>query len=227
MFLESMDTGSMLLYLTRLMVIFLVFPLHEFAHAFAAHCLGDDTARNQGRMTIDPVVHLDPFGALLMLLCGFGWAKPVPVNPQRFRHKNFGMLLVAVAGPFVNLLAALGGIAAIRLCGGFGQFIMPELWRCIPDGSPMGYLMWMLYVFCDVNIVLFLFNMLPVPPMDGSRVLLCFLPPRAAVWFMKYSRIFYGIVFILMITGFLPLSRLGDKIACGMVQLVSFLPVVV
>ena len=103
---QDLTPELLLPYLVRLMVIFLVSPLHECAHAFAAHKLGDDTAKNAGRLTIDPLSHIDPFGALFLLIFGYGWAKPVPVNPANFKHKNLDMLIVAVAGPLTNLLAA-------------------------------------------------------------------------------------------------------------------------
>lgn len=226
--IAALDTQTILMYLVRLMIVLLINPLHECAHAWTAHKLGDDTAKYQGRMTLDPIAHIEPFGALLMMFAGIGWAKPVPVNPANFKHKNFDMLLVAVAGPFSNLAAAFLGIIAIRLCGGFETFIDYGRWLCFPDGSSMGFLFYMLYEFVNVNIILFLFNMIPVPPLDGSRVLIYFLPPKAAVWFMKYSRVFYGITFLLMITGILtlPLYLGRQYIACGMCWLVSFLPAV-
>ena len=103
---QALTPEAILPYLVRLMIIFLVNPLHECAHAFAAHKLGDDTAKNAGRLSIDPLTHLDPFGALFLMIFGFGWAKPVPVNPANFKHKNFDMMIVAVAGPLSNLAAA-------------------------------------------------------------------------------------------------------------------------
>lgn len=229
---DRFDTGStaaMLTYLVRLMIVLLVNPLHEFAHAWTAHKRGDDTARHQGRMTLDPITHIEPFGALLLMFCGFGWAKPVPVNPANFKHKNLDMMLVAVAGPFSNLIAAFLGILALHMCGGLEKTDWTYFMYQYPDGSSMGYLYWMLYQFASVNLMLCLFNMLPVPPLDGSRVLIYFLPPKAAVWFMKYSRIFYGIVFLLMLTGILsiPISIATDFLAKGMAWAVSFLPVVV
>lgn len=217
----------LLMYLVRLMIVLLINPLHEFAHAFTAHKLGDDTAKNMGRMTVDPLVHVDPFGALLLVFCGFGWAKPVPVNPANFKHKNRDMMIVSVAGPLSNLLAAFAGMAALQMCGGFETFVDTSYWVCLPDGSSESYLIWMLYCFVDVNLLLCLFNMVPVPPLDGSRVLNYFLPPRASLWFMKNSRVFYGIMFLLMVTGILsvPLNLASLFIARGMAWVVSFLPV--
>ncbi len=210
-------------YLVKFMIIFLVNPLHEFAHAYAAHKLGDDTAKNAGRLTIDPLTHVDPFGALFLLLFGYGWAKPVPVNPANFKHKNRDMLIVAIAGPLTNLLAAFLATIAFQMCGGFQKF------NYVSDGSSQYYFFYMLNEFISINLVLFLFNMLPVPPLDGSRVLNYFLPPKAAMWYLKYSRIFYGLMFFLMMVDVLgiPIAYGCYYLHAGMKWLVQFLPVVI
>ena len=228
MLAQDLTPELILPYLVRLMIIFLINPLHECAHALAAHKLGDDTAKNAGRLTLDPIAHLDPFGAIFLLLFRFGWAKPVPVNPANFKHKNLDMMLVAIAGPLSNLIAALIGMIAFQMCGGFEGFSSRSLFYVDPDGSSEGYFFYLLYELIDINLVLFLFNLLPVPPLDGSRVLNYFLPPKAAVWYMKHSRIFYGIMFILMLIGVLNIPILYGRIyiARGMAWLVQFLPVV-
>lgn len=191
-----MDSDQIIKYLVRVMIILLINPLHECAHAWAAYKLGDDTAKNEGRMTISPLAHVDPLGILLLLFCGFGWAKPVPVNPNRFENPRKGMMLTAIAGPLSNLLAAFVGVIALRI------FLNTDILTSI------------FYYFAIININLFVFNMIPVPPLDGSRVLTYFLPPNAAVWFMKNQRYFYGIVMLLMVTGILsyPLSYLSGLI---------------
>ena len=226
---QDLTPELLLPYLVRLMIIFLINPLHECAHAFAAHKLGDDTAKNAGRLTVDPISHLDPFGALMLMIFGFGWAKPVPVNPANFKHKNFDMMIVAVAGPLTNLLAAFAGVIAFQMCGGFVSYSERPYLYVVPDGSSESYFFWMLYQFIDINLALCLFNLLPVPPLDGSRVLNYFLPPRAAIWFMRYARVFYGIMFFLMLTGILskPIMYASFYIQIGMSWLVQFLPVVV
>jgi len=191
-----LDSDQIIKYLVRVMIILLINPLHECAHAWAAYKLGDDTAKNEGRMTISPLAHVDPLGILLLLFCGFGWAKPVPVNPNRFENPRKGMMLTAIAGPLSNLLAAFVGVIALRI------FLNTDILTSI------------FYYFAIININLFVFNMIPVPPLDGSRVLTYFLPPNAAVWFMKNQRYFYGIVMLLMVTGILsyPLSYLSGLI---------------
>ncbi|MBE6876314.1 MAG: site-2 protease family protein [Ruminococcus sp.] len=193
------------------MMILLINPLHEFAHAWSAHKLGDDTAKQAGRMTISPLAHIDPFGAVLLLFCGFGWAKPVPVNPNNFKNPRKGMMLTAIAGPFSNLLAALAGMIALQCYSGDTETIF-----------------YILYYFVVININLCVFNMIPVPPLDGSRVLTYFLPPNAAVWFMKNQRYFYGIVMLLMVTGILsiPLSYVVGWVYKLLYYMTKFLAVI-
>lgn len=200
----------MLVYLVRIMIMLVINPLHECAHAWSAHKLGDDTAKQQGRMTISPFAHIDPLGALLLLFCGFGWAKPVPVNPRNFKNPRKGMMLTAIAGPLSNLIAGLLAMIALQLI----------------DDS--GYLGLMLYYFIVININLCVFNMLPVPPLDGSRVMTYLLPPKAAFWFIKHERVFYGVVMILMFTGILsiPLSWISNLVIDLLAILTRWIPLV-
>ncbi|MBR4318675.1 MAG: site-2 protease family protein [Oscillospiraceae bacterium] len=203
-----MDSGVYIQYFVRVMMILLINPLHECAHAWSAYKLGDDTAKREGRMTLSPLAHIDLFGALLLLVCGFGWAKPVPVNPNNFKEPRKGMMLTAIAGPLSNLLAALAGMIAYRLS--YGKL------ESLTD---------MLYYFVVININLFVFNMIPVPPLDGSRVLTYFLPPKAAVWFMVNQKYFYGVVMLLMVTGILsvPISWAVSWIVQGLYLITGFL----
>lgn len=224
----SLNAEALLPYLTRLMVVFLIGPLHEFAHAWTAYKLGDNTAKDMGRLTLSPLAHLDGFGSLLILLVGFGWAKPVPVKPSNFKNPSFGMMVTAVAGPFVNLVAALIGVIIFQLCGGERYVYLPVSYL-FGETSSMGYAMWMLSEFISINIMLCLFNMLPVPPLDGSRVLTFLLPPRASVWLMRNQRIFYGIVMVLMITGLLsiPLSYANIYLTLGLQYITNWIPAVI
>lgn len=140
--------------------------IHEYAHARTAYGLGDDTAARAGRMTIEPWAHLDPIGALMLLVFGFGWARPVPVDPYRLRNPRTDMAKVAVAGPVANLAAAfILGIAAVLVYGKLG-------W----SGTRWMYLTDVLHTGARVNAALAFFNLIPLPPLDGSKILRVYLP---------------------------------------------------
>jgi len=164
--------------------------IHELAHGYAAYALGDPTAHDSGRLTLNPLAHLDPVGTLMLVIARFGWAKPVPVNPMYFRDRDRGMLLVALAGPAANV--AMATVATYLLL----QFAMslPVLLRD------------MIFYLLMYNIWLGVFNMLPVPPLDGSRVLRSLAPRGSAVERLYYQLENYGwlLLIILLISGLLP-----------------------
>jgi Zn-dependent protease len=157
-------------------IIVVSFPVHECAHAWMADRLGDSTARYLGRLTLNPIVHFDPMGGLMLLVSayagvGIGWAKPTPVNFANLRNGRTGEAMVAAAGPVSNLVIAVAGGLVFRLLQGLAA-------------SPgQNALLQVLLIFVEINVALFIFNLIPVPPLDGARVLLAALPPRQAFEF--------------------------------------------
>ena len=158
--------------IARIIVLIFAFTIHEFAHAWTATQFGDDTPSLYGRLTLNPVAHLDPMGSIVLLLVGFGWAKPVPVNPYVLnRRSGAAMMLVALAGPFSNLILAI--LAAIPFRFGwvnFADVFMAES-AFFPTAAKV------LYEFVLINLILMLFNMIPLAPLDGEKILGYFAPP--------------------------------------------------
>ncbi len=158
--------------LSRLLILLIALPVHELAHALAATALGDDTARRSGRLTLNPLAHLDPIGAFMLVVAGFGWAKPVPVNMYALeRRGRYAPLLVALAGPLSNLLLAILAAIPFRL-GLIKYYANTVSW--LPNLPEF------LAYFIIINLALMLFNLLPIYPLDGEKVLTGALPPNLA-----------------------------------------------
>lgn len=174
--------------------ILIALTLHELSHGFVAYRLGDLTAKSQGRLSFNPLKHLDPIGTLLLLFVGFGWAKPVPVNPYALKKKpDTGMAWVAAAGPASNLfLALLGGISLMFYGNLFGYD-----WLYSADFSAELYFGLFFIYFIQINIVLMIFNLIPIPPLDGSRIVTVFLKPAARMRYNQLER--YGMLIMLLI----------------------------
>lgn len=186
--------GVLRQYLLRAVVMLIVIPFHEAAHALVSHLLGDDTAKNAGRLSLNPARHFDPMGALCMVLAGVGWAKPVGINAARFKNPKAGMAVSAAAGPAANLLLA---------------FFSLIVFKCLYYyGSGGGALYLFFQYMTSMNISLAVFNLLPVPPFDGSRIALAVLPRRYYFGVMRYERYIMIAVLLLAVTGLLtgPLS---------------------
>lgn len=197
--------------LVRALVLFTAFPVHESAHALSAHWMGDDTAKNQGRISLNPFRHINLFGALFMLFAGVGAANPVPIDPRNFKKPKAGMALSSLAGPLSNLLLAYLSMIVYRVL-----FIVYYA-NFSADFSAQSDVMviLLLYIFqygALLNIGLAVFNLLPIPPLDGSRILTLFLPEEKYFGIMKYEKYIFGILFVLIISGILnkPLSFLQD-----------------
>lgn len=176
-----------------LIVIFLTLPIHEFAHGFVANKLGDPTARYQGRLTLNPVAHIDLIGSLCILLIGFGWAKPVPINSYYFKNPKRDIAITALAGPVSNLLMAL--IAA--LVSNVFVFLVGL------NHIAALYAALIFQYVALINISLAVFNLIPIPPLDGSRILSAFLPNRIYYELMRYERFLVWGILILAFTGVL------------------------
>jgi len=205
--------------LAHAIVLFTVFPIHECAHGYVAHKLGDDTARLQGRLTLNPFAHLDLLGSILILFTGFGWAKPVPINPRNFKHPRQDMAISALAGPLSNVLVALIVIVVFKV---FSLFLSsPSMRYANISVSMINSIFTVLYIIISVNLYLAVFNMLPVPPLDGSRVFSVFLPDKVYFGIMRYERYIFLALMALIWTGALsrPLTFVANLILIGLDKL--------
>lgn len=186
---SALDFGSMLDMVLRLAAVLLCLTVHETCHGLAAYVLGDPTARRAHRLSLNPLRHIDWFGLLMMFAAGFGWAKPVPVNPNYFKKPKQGMALTALAGPVSNFLLALLTLLAARIFCDVAAY--SETNQRILD---------FLLMVAVLSIGLGLFNLVPIPPLDGSKVLFAVLPDRAYDWLMRNER--YGMLLLFALVFF-------------------------
>lgn len=203
--------GLILLILPGILIALIV---HEVAHGWVAWKRGDPTAKNLGRLSLNPLHHLDPVGTVMLLLIGFGWAKPVPVNTRNFKKPRVDMALTALAGPLSNFVLALIGALL------WGLVIKVTPVEAAADMNVWTVLQLGLSYFMSINIGLGLFNLIPIPPLDGSNILACMLPPNAAAKYLNLRRytqyIYYGLIL---------LSILGNRIALfGQIENVIWYP---
>jgi Zn-dependent protease len=183
------------------------FPVHEFSHALAAYRLGDSTAKHLGRLTLNPIAHFDPLGGILLAVTfigssfGFGWAKPTPVNPNNLEGGRWGEAIVAAAGPISNLVLAVAAALPLRYL-----IEHRDLASQMPD-----LVIAVLFLFVVINIVLMIFNLFPIPPLDGSKVLFALLPPRLA-WQWRPMLEQYGFILLLLVFFIPPGDSIGGRI---------------
>ena len=203
--LHHMDWLSMLLFVMSGVACLICLTVHELSHGLAAYKLGDPTAKLNGRLTLNPLSHVDWIGLFLLLAVGVGWAKPVPINPARMNHPRKGIIWTSLAGPLSNLLAALVGVVLM-------QIVFP-FYYADPNAVLTG-IYTLLYWFVAINISLAVFNLIPVPPLDGSKVLMMLLPYRQSAWLERNQRYLSLALWILILVGVLstPLSYLSNWI---------------
>lgn len=196
--------------LLQIPVVLFSLSLHETAHGYVAYKMGDPTARNLGRLTLNPIKHLDPLGALCMLLLGYGWANPVPINTRNFKNPKKGMALTALAGPVSNLLLAL----VLTVLNSFVVIISVYIPQTENSALMLSIVYMFFYTGVYLNVSLAVFNLLPVPPFDGSRIFLALLPPKLYFGIMKYERYILIAVLALLYVGLLsgPIDFITDCI---------------
>ena len=214
-------TSEVFYYILRIPIVLLSLSVHEVAHGYAAYKFGDPTARNLGRLSLNPLKHLDPIGALCMLLFGFGWAKPVPINTRYFKNPKSGMALSALAGPLSNLIMAFVAFVTQMYILRFGATAIFT--------NPNG-IVYMLFLFFNeffyLNISLAVFNLLPIPPLDGSRILFYLLPDKVYFGVMKYEQYITIAMFAFLWLGWLdaPIYYIRDIFITAFSFITQFLP---
>lgn len=223
-FIQSMQAGTadssqllmlLFVFIGYMVLILVLMPVHEFAHAFVADRLGDKTPRWNGRLTLNPLAHIDWLGAAMILLFGIGYARPVPISPRNFKNARKGMALTALAGPVSNLLMAILSIAIFRVLLLFGGDVVNGSIYVNMDANWLVYAhVILIQVFASVNIGLAVFNLLPIPPLDGSRIFSAILPRKWAFYMERYEQYIMLGLMLLLFTGVLnaPLSWLRHTV---------------
>lgn len=213
--LRSLISGAMgpadiaVYIVSALAVVFFTMPIHEFAHAFVGVKLGDNTPRWQGRYTLNPFAHIDYFGALCIIFFGFGWAKPVQINHNNLKKPKRDMAIVAAAGPISNLIVSFISLIIINIIMVVFKFSLSTV---------LGYILMFFSFIAQINVYLAVFNLIPVPPLDGSRILTAFLPYKYYYGIMRYERYIYIALIAVLYLGILdyPLSFLSSWVLSGL-----------
>ena len=185
-------TVVIMLVIARAIVVFLCLPVHELCHGLAAYKLGDDTAKKMGRLSFNPIAHLDPLGTIMIFLFGIGYAKPVPINPLKFKDYRKGVALTALAGPLSNLAMAF-----------VSAFVSAAVLHFFSGAAAARVIAYLFSLTASINISLAVFNLLPIPPLDGSRIFSMILPDRLYEKYFRYERVIMIVLMVLLFTGIL------------------------
>ena len=212
-FLNNMDWWGLLTLLISAAAALLCITLHELSHGFVAWRLGDPTAKNAGRLTLNPIRHLDVVGLLMMLVAKVGWAKPVPVDMRNFRHPKRDMAITALAGPAANFLLATAALGVASL-----------IYHFAPQGTAAAYAIYFFLYMAVLSVGLGIFNLVPIPPLDGSKILFALLPDRIYYQYLRYERFFILAVVLLAWMGVfsVPLSFCMEGIVRGLCAVTAF-----
>lgn len=207
------SAAAILEFALYVVVILISLSVHELCHGYVAYRCGDATARNLGRLTLNPLAHLDPIGTIMMLCFGIGYAKPVPINPRNFNHYKRDLCFVSFAGPLSNLCLSIIGAILYWL-----SFIL------LPDTVPTTFWMSFCASFVTANASLAVFNLLPIPPLDGSRILSVVLPGKISFYYLKYERYIMLVLLLLLWRGALDgvLSFLTGHLLNGILNATLF-----
>ncbi len=244
----NFDVNDVIQIFTKVFIVFLILPVHEFAHAWAAHKMGDDTAAYSGRLTMNPLAHIDIIGAICLLLTGFGWAKPVPINPLKFKKQRFGVAVTAAAGPLSNLLVGFIALIGYRflIASEFFRNGLSELYAHYSNideilatplsasaleysANGMNYMFLILCVleyFIIINIGLAIFNLIPIPPLDGSKIVSYFTSAKMDRWFQQNAMVISIVFMVIIFSGALntPLSWLRNGLLHFFWFILGFIP---
>lgn len=208
--LSSGLTGVLYIFLIRAIIAFTALPIHECAHGYAALRMGDHTAERQGRLTLNPFAHFDPIGTTALILFGFGWAKPVPINPLNFENPKKGMMLSAMAGPLSNIAMAFLAMVLYKLSDlPFYLGLSADIFTVLRT---------FFFYLMTINVTLGVFNLLPIPPLDGSRIATYFLPQRIYFKIMQYENLIFIALFALLWMGVLdgPIDFVTSVVTFGL-----------
>lgn len=208
-FIAGYDIRTIIIqFLLTVPIIILILSVHEYAHGLVAKKLGDPTAESMGRLTLNPIKHIDPIGFAMFLLIGVGYAKPVPISSRYFKKPRRDMALVGAAGPISNVLLALIFMIILKIF----VLLIPTI---LANGAEWmftasGYFLYILEIGVYYNIAFAIFNLIPAPPLDGSRILYAFLPSKALFWCQRYERYFFiGVLVIMLLFSILGINLIG------------------